>query len=125
MSLLESEDGIDVSIPVDTEQSLGVGKDLDRARQSSGSQRSKGSARQSLGKASRLGQGQSSSQDDPLIWELRRMESSLKSSIEAVSNRMERLEAERGSPSAKKRARAESHRHWIDRNDTVYYSAAV
>ena len=121
----ESKDGIDVSIPEDTEQSLGVREDLDRAGQSSGSQRSKGSAGQSLGKASSRGQGQSSSQDDPLIRELRRMESSLKSSIESVSNRMDRLEADHGGPPARKKARTEHPYHWADRNDVVDYSAAV
>ena len=121
MSSLESEDGINVSTPVNTEQSRSVGKDLDRAGQSSGSQRSKGSARQSLDKTSRLGRGQSSSQDDPLIRELRKMKNSMKSSIETVSNRVEQLEAECGSPPAKKRARAESHCHWTDCDDTVNY----
>ena len=53
------------------------------------------------------------------------MESSPKSSVEALSNRVERLEAERSSPPARKRARAESHRHWTDRDDTVDYSTAV
>ena len=53
------------------------------------------------------------------------MESSLKSSIEAVLNRVERLEAKCGSPPARKWIRAESHRHWTDCDITVDYSAAV
>ena len=50
------------------------------------------------------------------------MESSLKSSIEAVSNRVLRLEADRAAP-AKKRATTESRSHWADRDDMVDGSA--
>ena len=74
----ESEDESSMCISEDVQQSLGVGKDLNKARQSSSSQRSKGGVRQSLGKASDSSHGQSFSQEDCLIQELRKKESSLK-----------------------------------------------
>ena len=114
----ESEDERVIAIS-GAEQSLGVEKDLYKTGQSSGSRRSLGSAGQSLGEASSCGQGQSYPRDDRLIQELRKMESSLKSSIEAVSNRVRRLEADRAGPPAKKRATTESSSHWADRDDMV------
>ena len=75
MALFESEDGSMMSIPEDVEQSLGVGNDLFKAGQNSGLERSEGNTGQSLGKASSCDQEQTSSWDDCLIREHKRMES--------------------------------------------------
>ena len=124
MASSESEDEGIIYVSVDVEQSLGVDTDPKKAGQSSGSLGLKRSVGHSLDKASVRGPGQSSPQDDRLIQELRRMESSLKSSIEAVSNRVDRLEANCAGPPLKKRATTESRRHWADRDDTVDQSVS-
>ena len=89
MASSESEDKGTIYIPVDIEQSLSIDTDPRKAGQSSRSRGPKRSIRQSLDKASVCSSGQSFPQDDHLIQELRRMESSLKSSIEVVSNRVD------------------------------------
>ena len=118
MALSESEDDRSIAI-LGAEQSFGIEKDLNKTRQNSRSRRSVGSTGHSLGEASSHSQGQSYPQDDRLSQELRRMKTSLKSSIEAVSNRVYQLEANCAGPPAKKRAMTESHSHWAACNDMV------
>ena len=70
------------------------------------------SASQSAGPS---GAGQSS--DQLIIGELRRMESSLSSTIKAVSDRVDRLSETVYGPPAKKRPAESGQGHWADRQD--------